>query len=326
MIESKNIFYIKYLYSIGGVETFIYEIAKKYKDYDITLIFQSGNINQIRRLKKYIRVRKYNGQKVKCGKAFFNSCTDIIDNVEAKEYIQIIHGLFKTQKNLKYEICPKITKYIGVSETACKEWKELTGFECEHFRNPLTLSKEDIQPVLYLISATRLTEEKGKDRMIKLAEELDKENIKYLWLIFTNDNEPIDNPNIIYIQPRLDIRPYILSVKGKGYGVQLSDSEGDCTFTKECEALGIPVICTPVPSFKEQGLIEGVNCYYMPFDMQNINVKRLLNIPTYKPYIKQDRWVEMLVPSKSRYIEETKDFSEDSEVQEQFNFNKFARM
>ena len=61
--------------------------------------------------------------------------------------------------------------------------------------------------------------------MIKLANELSKKNIPFLWLIFTNDTNAISNPNVIYMKPRLDVRPYINAIKGKGYGVQLSDSE-----------------------------------------------------------------------------------------------------
>ena len=140
--------------------------------------------------------------------------------------------------------------------------------------------------------------------MIRLAEELDKAGINYLWLVFTNDINAIDNPNVIYVKPRLNIRPYIQSIKGKGFGVQLSDCEGDCYFTRECEAIGLPLIVTPVPSFKEQGLVEGKNCYYVPFDMVDVNVNRFLNIPTYEGYIGTDKWLDILDKSKSTYKEE----------------------
>ena len=109
MIESNNVFYISNFNVIGGVETFIYELARKYKNYDITVLYKTGDDNQIKRLKKYVRVIKYDGQKVKCKKAFFNYETDIINNVEANEYIQLIHALFKTQ-GLTPRIEPKITK------------------------------------------------------------------------------------------------------------------------------------------------------------------------------------------------------------------------
>lgn len=53
--------------------------------------------------------------------------------------------------------------------------------------------------------------------MIKLAELLDEANVKYIWLVFTNDTKAINNENIIYMKPRLDIRPVLASLKGRGY-------------------------------------------------------------------------------------------------------------
>ena len=53
--------------------------------------------------------------------------------------------------------------------------------------------------------------------MIKLAAALDKANIKYIWFVFTNDTGKINNSNVIYMKPRLNIRPYIASIKGIGY-------------------------------------------------------------------------------------------------------------
>lgn len=53
--------------------------------------------------------------------------------------------------------------------------------------------------------------------MIKLAELLDEAKVKYLWLVFTNDTKAISNPNIVYMKPRLDIRPFLASLKGRGY-------------------------------------------------------------------------------------------------------------
>lgn len=306
MIESKNVFYVSNFNSIGGVETYIFELARKYKDYDITVVYKTGDEKQINRLKKYVRVVKYTGQKFKCKKAFFNYETDIICNIEAEEYIQVIHAMFKTQ-GLRPMVNPRITKYFCVSEKAGTEYEELTGIKPILCRNPLTITEEEKKPVLYLISATRLTPEKGKERMIKLGNLFDKAGINYLWLVFTNDTEKINNPNIIYIEPKLNIRPFIASIKGKGYGVQLSDSEGDCYFTRECEGFGVPLLVTPVPSFKEQGLVDGENCYYLPFDMEGIDVKKIASkIPVYEPYIKNDVWDKHLVKGESTYQKDLK--------------------
>ena len=54
MIESKNVFYVSNFNVIGGVETYIFELARKYKDYDITVVYNTGSREQIKRLKKYV--------------------------------------------------------------------------------------------------------------------------------------------------------------------------------------------------------------------------------------------------------------------------------
>ncbi len=302
MIEATNLFYVSNFNVIGGVETFIYELVKKYHDIDITVIYKTGHNKQIARIIKYARVVKYKpGMKFKCKKFFCNYETDIVEDVEAEEYVQIVHAMFKTNK-LTPRINPKINRRIAVSNKASEEWEELTGYKPKVVRNPLTLDKPN-KPLI-LVSATRLTQEKGKDRMIKLGELLNQHNVNYLWFIFTNDTQEINNPNIVYIKPRLNVIDYLNKFKGNCYGIQLSDCEGDCYFTRECEALGIPLLVTPIDSFKEQGLKDGVNCYYLPFDMKDIDIDKIVNkIPSYQPYTRDDNWVDELIDVKSNYEE-----------------------
>lgn len=303
MIEHANIFYMPYLNVIGGTEQFVYEMAKKYNKYDIAVIYKTGHEKQLQRLRKFIPIYQYGGQKIKCKNLFCNYATDICKNVEAENYIQVIHAMYKTNR-VKPVNEPLIQRYLAVSEIAKKEYEELTGIKCEVVRNPLTFTKEDLQKPILLISGTRLTPEKGKDRMIELTRYLDMIGAKWTWLIFTNDTSVIEHKNIAYMKPRLDIRPYLQLAT---YGVQLSDCEGDCYFTRECMALGIPTILTPIPSFKEQGWIDGKNCYYLPFDMKidRDKVEKIVKeIPIYKPYIREDKWDEILDHKLSNYKEE----------------------
>lgn len=301
----KNVIYLSNLCKIGGLETFIYELAKKY-DYDITLMYNRADENQLKRLIKLIPCIQYNKQQFKCKRLFVNNETSILDTVEANEVIQMIHGLYKTQ-GIEPNLDPRVNSRIAVSKAAANEYYELTGIMPRVYYNPLTITDDDKSPVLYLISATRLTSEKGGDRMLKLANMLDKNNIKYIWLVFTNDEVYEFTNNMVKLKPTLDIRPYIASIKGKGYGVQLSDCEGDPYFTKECQALGVPVLITPVLSFFEQGLEDGKNCYVLPFDMKDIDIDKIVNkIPQFNPYIREDKWDELLVHYKTNYREELK--------------------
>lgn len=305
MIESANVFYISNFNVIGGTEQFIYELTRKYKDLDITVVYKTGNWKQIERIAKNVRIIKYHNEKIKCKKFFCNYETDIIDNVEAEEYTQIIHAMFKTNR-IHPRINKKITQYFAVSDIAAKEWEELTGIHAKVVRNPLQVLEEEKKPILFLVSGTRLTPEKGKERMEKLGKLLNQKGIEYLWFVFTNDTSAINNPNIVYVSPRLNIRQYLSTLKETGnvYGVQLSNCEGDCYFTRECEALGIPLLVTEIPSFKEQGLIDGVNCYFLPFNMQDIDIDKIVNnIPKYDGYIREDTWRNELVDVKSNYKE-----------------------
>lgn len=303
MIEHANIFYVSDFNVIGGVEQYVYEVCKKYSQYDIGVVYRTAHPNQIRRLSKLVPVYQYHGQKIKCDKCFINYDSDFANHVEAKEVIQVIHAMYKTQ-GIKPVLNKNIGSYIAVSEIAQKEFKELTGNDSILSRNPLTITEEEQEDVLLLISATRLTFEKGKERMEKLAKAIDKTGVKWLWLVFTDSTNAIKHPNIVYMRPRLDIRPFIRMVQGKGYGVQLSSCEGDCYFTRECEAFGLPLLVTPLPSFYEQGLEEGKNCYYIPFDVKvEDKIDKIVhNIPSYQPYIGQDQYDKLLVKKKSKYI------------------------
>ncbi len=302
--EYTNIYYFHTISPIGGIETFFYQLAKKYKDKDLTIVYRIGDPFQVERLQKYVRCIKYTGQQFKCKRAFFNFNTDIIDNVDAEEYILVVHGDYETmiKQGQLYEAPnhPKINRYVACSARAAKGFTAVTGKKCEVCYNPY---EPDPQcKVLNLISATRLTREKGKNRMIKLAEMLDKAGIKYIWTIFTNDTNAIDNPNIVYMKPRLDVTNFVANAD---YLVQLSDNEGYCYSVIEALSMGVPVITTPCPVFDELGLKDGVNCYQVPFDMENVDVNKFVNKPlkfTFKA--PQDSWDKLLIDSKSTWFEE----------------------
>lgn len=295
MKEYNNVFYFSNLNAIGGVETFFYYIAKKYCDYDITVFYKTGDIKQVKRLQKFCFCKQYKDEKIKCKKAYFNYSKDIIDNIDAEEYIEIIHR--DPIAVGKWNIHPKITKFIGVSKLVCDHFKELTGKDCELIYNPVCY--DEPRKILNLISATRLTKEKGKDRIIKLAKLFDAARIPYLWKIFTNDVNTINNPNIIYVEPRLDIIDYIADAD---ILVQLSDDESFCYSVVEALSVGTPVIVTDCPVFKELGIKDGVNGWICDFDMSNVDVEKIYNTKLdFKYTPPKDTWGDELVKGKKEY-------------------------
>ena len=155
-----------------------------------------------------------------------------------------------------------------------------------------------LKKILNLISATRLTYEKGKSRIEKLASMLDKANIPYLWLIFTDDTKAINNPNIIYMKPRLDIINYIANAD---YLVQLSDNEGYCYSVVESLCVGTPVIVTDMPVMKEIG-VNKANGFILDFELNNVDLNAIYKgLPKFEYKPKEDNYKKLLIKSKSDY-------------------------
>lgn len=296
MKQYANVFFVPHFNIIGGIETYIYELVKKY-DYDITIVYSdpTSDIKQLNRIRKYARVVRLGSEKIKCERLFvMYRCN--IDLFDADYIIQITHADYKAQ-NLKPNLDPRINEHYGVSKAVAKTYEEISGLETKVCYNPLTIEKP--KKMLRLISATRLTKEKGRDRMIKLAEELDKANIPYIWLVFTNNKLPFPNPNIVYMNPRLDIRDYIANAD---YLVQLSDTEAWSYSVLESLCLGTPVIVTPIPCFKEMGIKDAINGYILPFNMDKLPIKEIYeHIPEFIFKAPKDIYDKLLIKKPKTY-------------------------
>lgn len=217
MIICNNIFYMHRLNVIGGTESFLYYISRVCKGKDVLILYEVGDIAQVNRIRKYAPCIQYEGQRIICKRIFFNYGYSIIDNVDAEEYAQVIHTDYLNQ-NVAFVPHPKVTRYIAPTKVAAEHFTLKFKLPCEVISNPIEVDKP--RKVLKLISATRLTSEKGKPRMEKLINILDNANIPFIWEIFTDDKNEIDHPNIAYMKPRQDIIHYIAAAD---YLVQLSN-------------------------------------------------------------------------------------------------------
>lgn len=286
----KNVFYFKDLNSVGGVESFLYYLAKKY---DFTFYYKEADPTQIKRLSQLVKVRKYK-EPIKCDKFFCNYNYDI--EVEANEKYHIVHCDYK---NVWF--APFLYngfKYIGVSKLVCDSFKELTGKDIELSYNPIYLDKikkeKQDDGVLHLISATRLTREKGLSRMQKLARMLEKAGIKYEWKIFTNRRRECVGSYATYIEPQLDISKEMVKAD---FLVQLSDCEAFCYSVVEALTLGVPVIATDLPVFKELGLNE-TNSIICDMNMNNVDLSKLKKKYEFSYQAPKDNWDKWLSTKK----------------------------
>lgn len=285
--EYDVVFYFKSINSIGGVESFFYYLSQKYKN--IVVYYREGDATQVNRLAKNVEVHKYKNEQIKCNKFFCNYGLDI--EVEAKEKYHIIHCDYKAVKfkPIRY---PGF-KYLGVSQLVCDHFKELTGETAEVVYNPIVLQKPNVEkkPGLHLISATRLSSEKGGWRIDKLAEMLDKAGVKYDWDIYTNINYRFQSPNIHIKEPKLDLTKEIAEAT---FLVQLSNAEAFCYSVVEALMLNTNVIITPLPVFDELKITDK-EAIRLDFNLQKVDIDKIvkgLGEVKWKP--PKDNWSKFL--------------------------------
>lgn len=272
----KIVFYMYKLNAIGGVESFLYYLAKKYHNFIV--YYSEADKEQVKRLSQYVEVRKYT-KPIKCDRFFCNYKCDI--EVEAKEKYHIIHyDPLNVGFGTFYE---EGWKYIGVSEVACKGFKEITGHDIELIYNPVVIEKPKVKKLegLNLVSATRLTSEKGGDRICKLARALDLAGINYHWKIYTNKRFLCNSKNVEVLPQQLDLRK---EVAESSYLVQLSSCESFGLSVCESLILGTPVIVTDLEAFHEIG-VNNENGIFIDLEMKNIPIDEIVKGKKKVPYM-----------------------------------------
>ena len=279
MIE--NLFYFSNINKIGGVETFFYNLSRLHGN--LTVLYNTGDPGQVKRLSELVQVLKFNGDRIKCKRAFFNYNCDIFDFIDAEERYQIIHADYKEQ-NLKPDA--RINNYIAVSKVAAEHFKEATGKTAEVIYNPVYIDKP--KRVLRLVSATRLTPEKGAERMKRAADILNKKGIPFIWQVFTNNT--FQHESILTRKPCLNVIDYI---KDADFLVQLSDTEAFCFSVAEALTVGTPVIVTPCPVYEEIGVNKD-NAIILPFDFDDIDETELYKKRKFKYSAPAETWGELL--------------------------------
>ena len=274
IIREDVVIYVKDMNVIGGIETWVHEIVKKYSDNrNILFLYKTGDAKQIRRLRKYVDCKIYNNEKIECKTILFCYNMEIIDKVTAEKYVVVVHGDVKYTK-LKFNLSNKITNIYAVSKLAQqsfiethKDQLEKLKLTCELLYNPLTIDKP--KKVLRLISATRLSWEKGADRINAMAKRMNELGIPFIWTVFgSNGNISLNIDGLVKLEPKLNITDYIAD---SDYLLQLSNTESYGYSMVEALCLGIPVVTTDMPVIEEIGIKHGENGFILDFDLKNLD-------------------------------------------------------
>lgn len=307
-----NIYYFRVISRIGGTEQFLYEMAKKYHKYDLMILYDEADFDQLMRLKKLVRcMRRKPGVVYHAERAFYNFNIQAIDQIEAKEHIFVCHAVYQ---ELQFEPPiehPKLTKLLAVSKYAGERialQEKVQGVDKPIVQcyNPLTLEPQD--KVLHIVSACRLEDKtKGGERTMRLIEALDRycerTGKHYIWTIFTNSvREAITSPNVAVMRPRPDVRPYIAD---SDWLVQVSNNmETYCYSLNEALGYGVHVVRTPLSVAKEFKIPPQAELV-LDWDCSNVDEIAEKMFETrqdfkYKP--PKDSWDKLLVNKPSKYV------------------------
>lgn len=291
----------QYFAKIGGIETFIFNFCKTFhKDYEITLVCKNIGWKNAITLAEYANVICV-PTPIECDTLIVTSAyidKAFLRDIKAKHVYYMVHCDWEEIKPFWKTL--KIPDYgnntvISVSKSAQKGLKGATGKDSIVIPN--LIIKPEKKKILRLISATRLTCEKGYDRMVKLCDLFEAAGICYEWDIYTSnaDNET-SYKNMKIKEPIPNISEYF---NNYDYLVQLSDSESFCYSMYEALTLGVPVLVTPFPPAVET-IKDGENGYILPFDM-NITGEKIekivKNIPQNVSYEQRgviEKWKKLL--------------------------------
>ena len=298
---------------IGGIETFNRNFCKRMsKYYDITFLCKSGDPESLLEISKWAKVEFYTGQSIETDVFIYGVAWGNMpqSEVKAKLQIQMIHGDYEWLKNtinFTYKKMPDVTHHIAVGKNVQEKFKKVTGFDSTVIYN---LLDPDVHPrrLLRLISVTRFDTKKGIERMEKLARELRKFHIPFLWLVFGDSGKNLaygatvsamfkDLHEVVFMGSHKDTINYTAD---SDYLVALSDSEGFSYSINEALQVGTPCITTDFPSAYEQ-IEEGVNGYMIDMQLTKLNgdfIDKIYNkIPKnfkFEEKVSEQDWINVL--------------------------------
>ena len=314
---ASNIYYFRRICRIGGTEQFLYEMAKKYHKYDLLILYDEADLDQLIRLRKLVRCeRRKRDVKYRAKKAFYNFNIEAISQIEADEHIFVCHAIYQELGYKPPIDHPKITKIVAVSKYAKSQIEKQQQVQNVHkpvvtCYNPLTIEPKG--RFIRVVSASRLDDKtKGGKRTIELINALDRhckthQDAHYLWTIFTNNVDyAIKSPNVAIMRPRVDVRPYIAD---SDWLVQVSNNmETYCYSINEALEYGTRIVRTPLSVAKELKIPEQAELV-LDWDCGNVDEVAARMFDQFEDFeykAPRDGWSRILEKDKSNYKYEEK--------------------
>ena len=294
----KVIVFQKLLYVIGGAETALINLARAFSNYNITFVFQQADLDQAIRIGRFcdVYIDDPEGDEYQCDVLIVTLCDAyacVKGRVKARKIYQQVHADWASMKkntrewqNFEWRPDPDVDVVVSVSETAQKGLK--TAFSrplaSKVVRN-IILKPE--RPHRTFLSLTRLTSEKGAERIVEMVRRFHAAGYEFHWIIAATpsasgvvEKELMHDESIIFVKPGQLAQRLIHSAD---YLVQLSDTESYCYSVREALIAGKPCIGTRIPEF-EKIIKPGINGYLVDLNLKDLDVDAVFHkVPTPKP-------------------------------------------
>jgi len=248
------------------VKNFVYQMFDKY---EITLLSGTFGNDILEEMQLCTHCEVYDkDEEYECDILLHNFQDNAVKpNIHARQTFILLHCDYAKMSHSN--TFQTDMKYITVSEEATEHMRKAYKIDCIAIE-PFLVSHTPNR-VLKLVSATRLTKEKGFLRMVKLCELLKANEIRFQWLVFSEyDKKIADIPEFICMgqRPNDVVMDYMADAD---YTVQLSDHEGWGYSVHESLSMGTPCLVTDIPVFRDV-ITNGYNGYRLPLDMADIDI------------------------------------------------------
>ncbi len=284
----KFVIYHAHIPKLGGIESAIYNLVKLLdpNKYKVTLCYVDNQTDKS--LFKYAeycdikRIRPF--EEIRCDVCLIASNFPLPYQIKAKKCLQWVHADYEQYK-IDLVRNKGVVNYVAVSNHIAKIANKLFGIEPVVIYNIIDPDfKLSSKKGLKFVTNSRISPEKGFERMKLMAQGMQDLGIEYQWRVY-GDNvvapdyyrnvvKSFQKTNVQFLGFRDDIRE---GLEWADYLVQLSDFEGCPYSVLEALKVKVPCILTEFPSAYEL-IKEGENGYIVPFDM-NYDFTKFKEVP-----------------------------------------------
>ena len=301
--------------AIGGVEKSIIELCRTLSNagHKVTFIFSDikSDFNMLDRINQYADIKHISYNSDETYDIVFYETIHRAGEIKALQRKQIINNNWE-DCNVNKKMVPICDEYIAVgNECKCQAERIINKkikvvpniINVEEIKKLSNIKIEFKNDCLTFVTVSRISFEKGFDRIIIMLKELDKKNIEYKWYIIGEGEPSIVKQlsqfkNIILLGKQDNPYPYI---KNADYLVMLSSREAQCLVMFESLILGTPVIVTDFGTALET--VKENMGFILKKDMSNLDIDKIVNSKfnfKYKYPNVEQQWINEIKPIEKK--------------------------